>query len=354
MPPSRAVSSAYPRWRSETSSSGATTICPTWNASWRDTIHSAGRAGSGGPTAAARPRFAPGWAGLATIDDALRLRDVRAGADEDGDGVQRHVDGDGALPLQHLRRVPVAPPPAPGKVHGATALSHLPHGCHQQVGPEQILIPQVAELPVLAVGEGHRSHDRHAGRPLGCGGDDVGLERDPQPRVAAIDVDHLGVVRRRRIHVPGSMRALAPDLHESRERAELDPAREHLAILELVVAARVRAPDGNAHEGGALLADDRAAQPEVGAPAAAEVLAPGDVAPPEGGPVLGAAVGRTREEHEVVTEHAGERVVMDLRLQRRIVVADLAAGAPVGPHVGYLRRDVRLAEVELDALAAVA
>src|SRR5262249_23333934 len=149
------------------------------------------------------------------------------------------------------------------------------------------------------------------------------------------------------------MRALAPDLHESRERAELDPAREHLAVLELVVAARVRPPDGNAHERGALLADDRAAESEVGAGAAAEVLAPGDVAAPEDGPVLGAAVGRTREQEEVVAEDAGERVVMDLRLQRRIVVADLAAGAAVGPHVGGLGRDVLLAAVELDALDAV-
>src|SRR5262245_65880933 len=107
MPPSRAVSSAYPRWRSETSSSGATTICPTWNASWRDTIHSAGRAGSGGPTAAARPRFAPGWAGLATIDDALRLRDVRAGGEEDGDGVRRHIGGCGAHTLWNLHQVGV-------------------------------------------------------------------------------------------------------------------------------------------------------------------------------------------------------------------------------------------------------
>src|SRR5262245_4573163 len=163
MPPSRAVSSAFPRWRSETSSSGASTIYPTWNDSWPDTIPSTRRAGSGGPTAAARLRFAPGCAGLATIDDALRLRDVRAGADEDGDGVQRDIDGDGPLPFQHLRRVPVAPPSAARQVHGAAALAHLPHGRHQQVGPEEILIPQCAEVPVLAVGEGHRSHDRHAG-----------------------------------------------------------------------------------------------------------------------------------------------------------------------------------------------
>src|SRR5262249_58050287 len=65
------------------------------------------------------------------------------------------------------------------------------------------------------------------------------------------------------------------------------------------------------------------------------------------------AVGRTREEHAFVHDYAVDRVVMDLRLQRRIVVADLAAGAPVGPHVGYLRRDVLLAAVELDALDAV-
>src|SRR5262245_54653921 len=149
------------------------------------------------------------------------------------------------------------------------------------------------------------------------------------------------------------MRAVTPDLHESRECAELDPAREHLAVLELVVAARVRAPDGNAHERGALLADDRAAQPEIGTGAAAEALAPRNVAAPENGPLLGAAVGRTREEHEVVAEDAGEGVVMDLCLQCRIVVADLAAGAAVGPHVGGIRRNVFLHAVELDVLDPV-
>jgi hypothetical protein len=69
------------------------------------------------------------------------------------------------------------------------------------------------------------------------------------------------------------------DLHESGERAELDPAGEDLAVLELVVAAGVGAPDGDAHERSALLADDRAAQPDVGAGAAAEVRAAG-MSPP--------------------------------------------------------------------------
>src|SRR4029453_15591786 len=140
-----------------------------------------------------------------------------------------------------------------------------------------------------------------------------------------------------RRHVPGRVRPDATDLHDAGEGAELEPAREHLAILELVVAAGVGAPDRDAHEGGALLADDRAAEAEVGPGADAERLAARDVAAPEDRPALRAPVAGTREQHEVtVGVDAGERVVVDLRLQGRVVVAHLASGAAVETDVGPL------------------
>ena len=40
------------------------------------------------------------------------------------------------------------------------------------------------------------------------------------------------------------------------EDAELEPAREHLALFERVVAAHVRAPEGQAEEAGPQHADD--------------------------------------------------------------------------------------------------
>src|SRR5262249_58512772 len=91
------------------------------------------------------------------------------------------------------------------------------------------------------------------------------------------------------------MRAAAADLHHAGERAELDPAGEHLAVLELVVPADVGAPDGEAHEGRALLADDGAPQPEIRPGSQAEVLAGGDVAAPEDGPALRARGARARD-----------------------------------------------------------
>src|SRR5262249_43089112 len=63
---------------------------------------------------------------------------------------------------------------------------------------------------------------------------------------------------------------------------------------------------------------------------------------------------RPRDEHEVVAEDAGERVVVDARLEGRIGVQDLTAGAAVGPDVRGQRRDVLLAAIQLDALDAVA
>src|SRR6185369_14357433 len=101
------------------------------------------------------------------------------------------------------------------------------------------------------------------------------------------------------------------DLHDAGEGAELEPAREHLAVLELVVAAGVRTPDGKADERGAKLADDRGAQAEIGPLAGAEVLAAGDVAAPHDRVALRAGVARSREENEVaVGTRLGERVVM--------------------------------------------
>src|SRR4029453_9161062 len=76
-------------------------------------------------------------------------------------------------------------------------------------------------------------------------------------------------------------------------------------------------------------------------------------AAPEDRPALRAAVAGTREQHEVtVGVDAGERVVVDLRLQGRVVVAHLASGAAVEPDVGRLGGDVLLATIELDSLYA--
>ncbi len=77
----------------------------------------------------------------------------------------------------------------------------------------------------------------------------------------------------------------------------------------------------------------------------------GDVAAPEDRVARRAGVRRPREEHEVaVGVREAERIVVDLGLQPRIVVADLATAAAVGPDVGGLGRDVLLAAVELDAV----
>src|SRR5262249_26919112 len=86
---------------------------------------------------------------------------------------------------------------------------------------------------------------------------------------------------------------------------------------------------------------------------AAEALAPRDVAAPEDRVARGAGVRRPREEHEVAArEGAGERVVVDMRLEARVVVAHLATGTPVEVDVGRLGGDVLLAAVELHALNA--
>src|SRR5207253_1620710 len=66
-------------------------------------------------------------------------------------------------------------------------------------------------------------------------------------------------------------------------------------------------------------------------------------------------VAGAREEDEVaVGVRGGERVVVDLRLEVRVGVVHLAAGAAVRPDVGRGGRDVLLAAVELDAVDAVA
>src|SRR5262249_8711477 len=177
-------------------------------------------------------------------------------------------------------------------------------------------------------------------------------------RVTPVDVDHLLVVARLGRHVPRRVRARldeparASHLHDAGEGPELDPAREHLPVLELVVAADVGAPDGKAHEGRALLADDGAAQPEVRAGPAAEVLAAGDVPAPEDRPARRTGVARARDVHEVAAPDARQRVVVDLRLEVHVVVAHLATGAAVSPDVRRLRRDVLLAAVQLDTLDA--
>src|SRR5206468_5026974 len=139
------------------------------------------------------------------------------------------------------------------------------------------------------------------------------------------------------------------------EGAQLEPAREDLAVLELVVAAGVGAPDGRAQERGAELADERAPEPEVRSRPAPERLAPRDVAAPEDGQALRSGVAGAREEDEVaVGVHGSERVVVDLRLEVRVGVVHLAARAAIGPDVGRGGRDVLLAPVELDAVDAVA
>src|SRR5262249_1435025 len=149
------------------------------------------------------------------------------------------------------------------------------------VGAEQVLVPEIGELPVAAIEERHRAHDGEPAHGVLRRSDDVRLERDAEVRVATIDVDQLLVVRGRGRHAPRRVLADTADLHDPGERAELEPAREHLAVLELVVAARVGAPDRDAEEGGALLADDRAPEAEVGAGASAAQLAAGYVAAPE-------------------------------------------------------------------------
>src|SRR5262249_38022231 len=98
--------------------------------------------------------------------------------------------------------------------------------------------------------------------------------------------------------------------------------------------------------------DDGAAQPEVRAGPAAEVLAAGDVPAPEDRPARRTGVARARDVHEVAAPDARQRVVVDLRLEVHVVVAHLATGAAVSPDVRRLRRDVLLAAVQLDTLDA--
>src|SRR5207247_8000976 len=128
-----------------------------------------------------------------------------------------------------------------------------------------------------------------------------------------------------------------------------------LAVLHRVRPAGVGAPDGRAQERGAELGDDRAAEAEGGPRSAAEGLAARDVAAPEDGEARRPGVAGAREEDEVaVGVRRRERVVVDLRLEVRVGVVHLAAGAAVRPDVGRGGRDVLLAAVELDAVDAVA
>src|SRR5262245_9065034 len=72
-------------------------------------------------------------------------------AHEDGDRVEGHVDGDRSTSLVGPGWVEVAPPATARQVDLARALARPPDGRDQQVGPEHVLIPAVAQLLVLAV-----------------------------------------------------------------------------------------------------------------------------------------------------------------------------------------------------------
>src|SRR5207249_4940880 len=153
------------------------------------------------------------------------------------------------------------------------------------------------------------------------------LDRPPSPEgLRAIEV----VVPRplREVDQPAALSRL-PDGCDQQVRAEevLVPTVGQLPI------AAVEEGHGtdDRHPGrGALLADDRAPEPEVGPRTGAEVLAAGDVAAPEDRVLRGAGVGRAREEDEVAVRiDARQGVVVDLRLQRRVVVSHLAPRAAI-------------------------
>src|SRR5262245_54702180 len=130
--------------------------------------HSAARARHGEVAKPASPsrtshdgddRMTLSWTG-SNPRASLRARHLGAGAYEDRNLTQRYVYRDGAAALELLRAVPVAPPLPLRQVHVATSLADEPHRRDQQVGTEEVLVPQVFELLVLAVGKWHRAHDR--------------------------------------------------------------------------------------------------------------------------------------------------------------------------------------------------
>src|SRR5262249_3003203 len=147
--------------------------------------------------------------------------------------------GHDALPIPVIH-------PMPGwKVDVLRALSDTPDRSDENVVAVEELLPQVADTRILRVVEHQGLGDRAPGPPrLLRAAIGVWDERMVQDREEPVDVDHLLIVVGFGRHVPRSVRAGAADLHDRREGAELDPAREDLPIAELLVAAGIRAPDG--------------------------------------------------------------------------------------------------------------
>src|SRR5437867_7856596 len=73
----------------------------------------------------------------------LRLRQRGARTHEHGDRVEGHVDRDRAPPAVRPGPVPVAAPFPAREVDLAVALADLPHRRHQQVGAEEVLVPEI-------------------------------------------------------------------------------------------------------------------------------------------------------------------------------------------------------------------
>ena len=130
-----------------------------------------------------------------------------------GQGVERGVNRLGGRSLDHPVAVPVHPP-AGREAHLALD-SPLPDRRGQQVLAEHPLVPAVERPLLVGVGEDQRSDDRETGlvrlvsQPL-----EVVPERVVQSDIPAVDVDHLGVVGRFRVHGPGEARPVAVEAHE--------------------------------------------------------------------------------------------------------------------------------------------
>src|SRR5262245_46959869 len=183
---------------------------------------------------------------------ALRSGNHGAVADEHRNPVERRCDRERRRPGVQRGLVPVVAPRPAREIDLAAALPGVPHRGDQEVGTEQILVPAVAQGRIEAIDERHRAHDRDTDAHPGRRRDDVGLQEVTELDVSDVDVDQLRIDGGDRRHVPGRVIALAADLHDAREGAELEPACEDLAVAELVVAARVRAPHGISEERGAL------------------------------------------------------------------------------------------------------
>src|SRR5215470_8556706 len=121
-----------------------------------------------------------------------------------------------------------------------------------------------------------------------------GHELVMQGDIAPVDVDQLRVVVWVGGHVPWRVLPAAliaaADLHQRTEGAELQPAREHVTVTELIIPACIGPPDREPHEGNARQRQDRAAQTEIGRKTEPEPIASGGVAPPEDAELLASGI----------------------------------------------------------------